>query len=81
MHYDQRYNLPATTEDYEANIRCDHFPSDHVLQLPDVAPGIALEDDVLKHVRAAYRRIVGDDGVAFMLFDDREGTGDDIDEN
>ena len=44
-------------------------------------PGLVLEDDVLKHVRAAWGRIVGkDDG--FMVFGERggmggEGAGDD----
>ena len=34
-----------------------------------------LEDDVLKHVRAAWRRIVGEDGdEGFMMFGEREGT-------
>ena len=36
---------------------------------------------MLKYVRAAYQRIVGDDGAAFMTLDDREGTEDDGDEN
>ena len=33
-----------------------------------------LEDDVLKHVRAAWRRIVGEAGdEGFMVFGEREG--------
>ena len=34
-----------------------------------------LEDDVLKHVRAAWRRIVGEDGgEGFMMFGERVGV-------
>jgi len=50
-----------------------------VLQLPDLAPGFILEDGVLKHVRAAYQKIMGDEGVPFMVFEDREGQGDEED--
>ena len=81
IHYDQKYDPPATTDDYDANIKCEDLFNDHVLRLPDLAPGLALEDDVLKHVQAAYNRIVGDEGAAFMIFKDREGTGDDDNEN
>ena len=81
MHYDQRYEPPATTDDYDANIKCEGLSNDHILRLPDLAPGLALEDDVLKHVQAAYNRIVGEEGAAFMIFEDREGTGDDDNEN
>ena len=80
MHYDQHYKPPATTDDYDANIKCERLANDYVLQLPDIAPGLELENDVLRHVRAAYERIMGDDGTAFMMFDDREGTGDDGDD-
>ncbi len=76
MHYDQQYRLPITTDDYDTNITCDQISNDYVLQLPDLPPGLALEDDVLKHVKAAYERIMGDDGARFMLFEDREGAAD-----
>ena len=81
MHYDQRYEPPATADDYDANIMCEDLSNDHILRLPDLAPGLALEDDVLKYVQAAYSRIVGDEGAAFMIFEDREGTGDDDNDN
>ncbi len=81
MHYDQKHEPPATTDDYDANIKGEDLSNDHILRLPDLAPGLALEDDVLKHVKAAYHRIVGDEGAAFMIFDDREGAGDDDNEN
>ena len=38
-------------------------------------PGLILEDDVLKHVRAAWRRITGEDE-AFMIFGERDGIGE-----
>ena len=38
-------------------------------------PGSVLEDDVLKHVRAAWRKIVGEDD-GFMIFGEREGMGE-----
>lgn len=38
-------------------------------------PGLVLEDDVLKHVRAAWRKIVGEDE-EFMNFGEREGMGE-----
>lgn len=77
MHYDQKYESPATTNDYDANIKCEDLSNDHILRLPDLKCGLALEDDVLKHVQAVYNRVVGDEGTPFMLFEDREGTGDD----
>jgi len=73
MHYDQKCKPTATPDDWEANIKCDDFSNPHVLQLPDLAPGLVLEDDVLKHVRATYQKIMGDKGSPFMVFEDREG--------
>ena len=81
MHYDQQYVSPATTDDYDANIKCEDLSNDHILRLPALAPGLALEDDILRHVQAAYNRIVGHEGAAFMIFEDREGTGDDDNDN
>ena len=40
-------------------------------------PGLVLEDDVLKHVRAAWRKIVGEgEDEEFMNFGEREGMGE-----
>lgn len=72
MHYDQRYSPPTTTD--------DHDVTDHVLQLPGLEPGLVLEDDVLKHVRAAYLTIAGSEGADFMMFEDREGAAEDDNE-
>lgn len=77
MHYDQQYTSPPTTNDWDSNIATYAFENDRVLKLPDMAPGMALEDDVLKHVKAAYERVMGDDATGFMMFEDREGVGDD----
>ena len=81
MHYDQKYEPPPMTDDHDADIKGEVLSNEHILRLPDLAPGLALEDDVLKHVKATYHRIVGDEGAAFMIFEDREGTGDDDNEN
>lgn len=74
LHYDQKHTPPATVDDYDANIQCAETSNPHVLKLPDVEPGLVLEDDVLKHVRAAWRRIMGEGGdEGFMMFGEREG--------
>ena len=40
-------------------------------------PGLVLEDDLLKHVRAAWRRIVGEDEEeGFLIFGEREEMGE-----
>lgn len=75
LHYDQKHTPPATTDDYDTNIICTKISNPHVLKLPDVEPGLVLEDDVLKHVRAAWRRIMGEDE-GFMIFGEREGMGE-----
>lgn len=75
LHYDQRHTPPATAEDYNTNIKCTNISNPHVLKLPDVDPGLVLEDDVLKHVRAAWRKIMGEDE-GFMIFGEREGMAD-----
>ena len=80
MHYDQKYG-PPPTDDYDANIKYEDLSNDHILRLPDLQPGLALDDDVLKHVQAVYNRIVGEEGAAFMVFEDREGTGDEDNDN
>lgn len=38
-------------------------------------PRLILEDDVLKHVRAAWRKIMGEDE-DFMIFAEREGMAE-----
>lgn len=46
-----------------------------ILQLPDLPPGLVLEDDLLRTVRDAWEKITGGDG-DFMQFAEREGLGD-----
>ncbi len=75
LHYDQKHAPPATANDYDTNIKCPQVANPHVLKFPDVDPGLVLEDDVLKHVRAAWQRITGDDE-GFMVFEEREGIGE-----
>ena len=73
MHYDQHSTRP-NSEDRNSNTTSHTSSTDNVLLLPDLAPTLVLEDDVLKHVRAAYGRIMGDDAPPFMVFEDREGA-------
>lgn len=80
MHYDQKHIPILTSDDWDANIKCSEFANDKVLKLPDLAPGLALEDDVLKHVRATYKKIMGTEGEGFMMFEDREGVVEEGDE-
>ena len=79
LHYDQRHT-PPTADNFDANIDCAKLANPHVLKLPDVDPGLALEDDVLKHVRAAWRRIMGGDE-GFMVFGEREEMGEEAAED
>ncbi|KAL8672711.1 MAG: hypothetical protein Q9168_002836 [Polycauliona sp. 1 TL-2023] len=49
-----------------------------IIHLQDLGPSLALDDDVLKDVRAVWDRITFDDkgtSGAFMQFEDREGFG------
>ncbi|KAL8809515.1 MAG: hypothetical protein Q9200_003349 [Gallowayella weberi] len=53
-------------------------PNHGILHLQDLGPSLALEDDVLKDVRAVWERVTADDGESrgsFMLFEDREVIG------
>ena len=77
MHYDHRYTPPSSDDDEITKIRTDGLLNDHILQMPDTPTSVALEDDVLKHIKAIYQEIVGDEGPAFMIFEDREGIGED----
>ena len=80
MYYDQAYVTPEPG-DYSTNVSTDTHINASVIQLPDLPPGPALEDDVLEQVRGAYQRIMGDEGAGFMMFEDREDLGIDEDSN
>ncbi|KAL8916783.1 MAG: hypothetical protein Q9172_006125 [Xanthocarpia lactea] len=63
--------------DEESNQHCG------IIHLQDLGPSLALEDEVLKDVRAAWERITADDGDdrgAFMQFDNRVGIGGEEDD-
>ena len=63
----------SITNDQSKNLSNDP----RMIQLPDLGPDLALEDSVLRSVKAAWERIVGEDVEAgFMIFEDREGMGD-----
>ncbi|KAL8907468.1 MAG: hypothetical protein Q9171_005854 [Xanthocarpia ochracea] len=54
-----------------------------IIHLQDLGPSLALEDEVLKNVRAAWERITADDGDdrgAFMQFHNRVGIGGEDDD-
>jgi len=42
---------------------------------------LAFDDSVLGSVRKAWEKIMGAEAKDFMMFEDREATGDDSDEN
>ena len=46
-----------------------------ILQLPDLQPGLALDDDLLRVVRDTWGKITGGNGEGFMQFSEREGIG------
>ena len=79
LHYDQRHTPPATAEGFNTNIKCVEPSNPHVLRIPDVDPGLVLEDDVLKHVRAAWRKIMGE-YEGFMIFGEREGMAEEAED-
>lgn len=75
MNYEQKGTTKGKPNDSEHNMQRHKSSNPHVLQLPDLAPGFILEDQMLKDVRDAYQKIMGDEGAPFMVFEDREGQG------
>lgn len=71
LQYQQR--LPPTLIPSPNSIQANG----RVIQVPEIPPSLALEDDVLRHVRSAWERIVPEDerGKGFMVFEDREDVG------
>ncbi|KAK1057840.1 Rab proteins geranylgeranyltransferase component A [Friedmanniomyces endolithicus] len=51
--------------------------SGHVFTLQPLSTGIVLEDDVLKDVEEAWRKIMGNGAEGFMKFESREGVDED----
>ncbi|KAL8644777.1 MAG: hypothetical protein Q9226_007599, partial [Calogaya cf. arnoldii] len=71
-------NPPGDSADHEKNHRCG------IIHLKDLSSSLALEDDILKDVRAVWDHITADDGDtrgAFMQFEDRVGLGGEDDED
>lgn len=66
-------NSNSIRDDLPSNLSNDS----RIIQLPCLGPDLALEDSVLRNVKAAWERIVGEErGDGFMIFEDREGMGD-----
>ncbi len=80
MSYTQHHTTsrvsPSSTE--VNDLPSESLPKHGTIRLQELTPSLALEDEVLKDVRAAWERITADDGDArgrFLLFEDREGLG------
>ncbi|KAL9025987.1 MAG: hypothetical protein Q9196_005278 [Gyalolechia fulgens] len=85
--YKQHHQLPSSQPSIPNPAHGPEHASDRqsgVLYLQDLGPSLALEDDVLRDVRAVWECITADDGDArggFMQFEDREGVGGEDDED
>ena len=75
LHFDQQHAPSSSSDERKPETDIKSFLNGHVLQLPDLKPGLTLEDNLLKEVRVTYERIMGD-GNGFLVFEDREGMGD-----
>lgn len=65
MQYEQRH--PVVQRQQEDN---------GVIKLASISSSLALEDEVLDDVKAAWRKTTGGEEATFMQFDAREGIGD-----
>lgn len=81
--YTQHHQLPSSQPDEISNHTDEHHQTvdtrkSGIIYLNDLSPSLALEDEILKDVRAAWELITADDGEsrgAFMQFEDRQGAG------
>lgn len=78
VEYDQEHAISKhPSKDITSDL--DDLPSstlpNRILQLPDLSPGLVVEDDLLRTVRDAWEKITGGDG-EFMQFAERPGLGD-----
>ena len=76
--YTQEHTLPMSTKENTASSSNDQAtctPHRRIIELSDLPPGLALEDDLLRNVRAAWEKITGGNGEGFMQFTEREGMG------
>lgn len=75
MRYEQSYSVSETAEPDRVSVKQDKS----VVVFPRSPHDLALEDSVMERVRRAWQLITARDEEAgeFMVFEDREGTGDD----
>lgn len=66
MRYEQAYPESSDTRQVENG----------VIELPPLSSSLALEDEVLDSVKAAWQKITGEDAEAFMKFEVRQGMGE-----
>ncbi len=81
--YTKEHAIPESSSGDPASSPDDPASSalhNRILQLQDIPPGVSLEDDLLRNVRAAWEKITGGEGEGFMQFADREGLGNEGDE-
>ncbi|KAI4118164.1 MAG: hypothetical protein LQ338_007453 [Usnochroma carphineum] len=86
LFYTQHHPTSSSTSlvpDTEDSTTAPDHKCDRILCLRDLSPSLALEDEVLRDVRAAWEVITADDGEArggFLQFEEREGVGAEDDE-
>ncbi|KAL8984441.1 MAG: hypothetical protein Q9205_001580 [Flavoplaca limonia] len=89
--YTQHHSLPSPSSNpkpqQSSNVDSEDIergPHCGIIRLQHLSPSLALDDNVLKDVRAVWERITLDDGDArgaFMQFEDRVGFGGEDDED
>jgi len=80
LHYTRLHQHPPSSRETFSTQPSSIPPTSHILTLPSPPSGLALDDSVLRSVREVWARINGGDDGKFMLFEEREGVGDE-DEN
>lgn len=55
--------------------------SRQILEFSPSPPDLAFDDSTLDEVKESWQKILGDEAGEFMVFDDREGMGTDLDDN
>lgn len=78
LHYTQYYTVPSVTNSDSSDEVSSPGSENRILQLPDVALDLAVEDSVLENVKQVWREIVGTvAGEEFLMFEDRDVMGED----
>jgi len=78
MRYEQSFR-PSTTAAVDRSLGSQH--DEHVIMFPPMSLDLAFDDSVLGSVRKAWEKIMGAEAKDFMVFEDREVSGDDNDDN